>query len=334
MCPVCTYIRPLNALGQEQQIRVIAALTEGCSIRATERMTDVNRETILSLGVRVGEGCARLHDTMMRNLNVNLVELDEQWSFIQKKQKHVAISDPLEYGDAWLFIALDATRKAVLSYVIGKRTAENTFALATDLRARIVNRPQITADGYVPYVNAITLAFDREVDFAQLMKEYQAAPGNDAAHRYSPGRVIGAEKTTICGNPDEEKISTSYVERFNLTTRMQMRRFTRLTNGFSKKLRNHRAAIALHVSWYNLCRVHETLRCTPAMALGVTDHVWTITELVEAALDAPEPSPIPPSGQPPLSGMSAGKAKGTFGGSRQGERPLRPGLRVIKGGRS
>jgi IS1 family transposase len=223
--------------------------------------------------------------------------------------------------------------KAVLSYVIGKRDGEHATALACDLRARIVNRPQITSDGFPPYVAAIDTAFARDVDFAQLVKQYQGEPGFDAAHRYSPGRVIGLDTMVVCGEPDEEKISTSYVERFNLTTRMQMRRFTRLTNGFSKRIENHQAAIALHMAHYNLCRVHETLRVTPAMALGVTDHVWTIGELVQAALSAPEPSPLPTPGQQSFAGMSAGRAKGTRGGQRPGERPIRPRLRVIKGGR-
>ncbi len=322
----------MNRLPLEKQTQVIAALTEGCSIRATERLTGVNRETIMYLGVRVGEGCDRLHDRMMRDLHVNLIELDEQWSFVAKKQKRVKLDDPPEAGDAWVFIALDATRKAVLSYVVGKRTSENTAALAADLRARITNRPQITADGYTPYTNAVTEAFDRDVDFAQIIKQYAATPGNDAAHRYSPGRVIGVDKTVICGRPDEEYIGTSYVERFNLTTRMQMRRFTRLTNAFSKKLENHAAAIALHIAWYNLCRWHEALRCTPAMALGVTDHIWTLGELVEKALNAPVPPPIAPRGaQLPLTGLTAGQAKGEKRGSYRG--PRGPRLTVIKGGR-
>jgi IS1 family transposase len=322
---------PMNVLSRDKQVQVIAALTEGCSIRATERLTDVNRETIMNLGVRVGEGCARLHDAMMRDLNVGLVELDEQWAFLGKKQKRVLSTDPEAYGDVWVFVALDATKKAVLSYVVGKRTGVETLALARDLRARIVNRPQITADGYVPYVNAIRDAFDLDVDFAQLVKVYATTPGNDAATRYSPGRVIGAEKVVICGRPDEEKISTSYVERFNLTTRMQMRRFTRLTNAFSRKIENHRAAIALHMSWYNLCRSHEALRCSPVMALGVTDHIWTIGELVGAALDAPVPPPMPPRGQLPFQGMTGAQAKGEGRGSYRG--PRLPRLRVIRGGR-
>jgi IS1 family transposase len=329
--------RPVNALSLEKQTRVIAALTEGCSVRATERLTDVHRETILNLGLRVGEGCRRLLDGMLRQLQVGVIELDEQWSYVGCKQKHVRPHDEhgRERGDAWLFIALDATSKAVLSYVVGKRTSENTLPLAHDLRARLVTRPQITADGYVPYVNAIADAFDRKVDFAQLQKHYGATPGNEAAVRYSPATIRGAEKQVICGSPDATKISTSYVERFNLSTRMHMRRFTRLTNAFSKKLANHRAAIALHLAYYNLCRIHETIRCTPAMALGVTDHPWTVAELVEAALNAPEPTPLLPT-QPslPFKGMTAARAKG----EKRGGATTPPGgwkrrLQVIKGGK-
>jgi IS1 family transposase len=320
---------PMSQLSLDQQTRVIAALTEGCSIRSTERLLDIHRDTIMRLGVRVGEGCARVHDAIMRDLNVGLVELDEQWAFIGKKQKRVRLMDAPDMGDVWVFVALDATNKAVLSYVVGKRTAENTVALATDLRARIVNRPQITADGFTPYPDAIDMAFQGDVDFGQLIKQYAATPGNDAATRYSPGRVIGAEKKVICGNPDEEKISTSYVERFNLTTRMQMRRFTRLTSGFSKKIENHRDAIALHFAWYNLCRVHETLRTTPAMAVGVADHIWTTRELVETALAMPEPPPFPTPEQGPK-GLSAAMAKK---GDSSGSDMRRPRLSVIRGGR-
>jgi IS1 family transposase len=242
---------PVNVLSSEKQTRVIAALTEGCSVRATERLTDVHQETILNLSRRVGEGCHRLLDGMLRGLQVGVIELDEQWSFIGCKQKNVRDGER-ERGDSWLFIALDATSKAVLSYRIGKRTTQNTMALAQDLHARLVNRPQITADGFVPYVNAIADVFDRKVDFAQLMKHYGTPAGNEAAVRYSPGSIRGIEKQVVCGAPDETKISTSYVERFNLSTRMHLRRFTRLTNAFSKKLANHRAAIALHLAYYNL----------------------------------------------------------------------------------
>ncbi|MGH9345310.1 MAG: hypothetical protein ACRD19_16310 [Terriglobia bacterium] len=308
----------MNLLPFDQQVRIIAALTEGCSIRSTERLLAVHRDSIMRLGVRVGEGCARLHDRMMRDIQCNLIELDEQWDFIAKKQRHVQADDREECGDVWLFVALAATQKAVLSYIVGKRTAENTEALATDLRARIVNRPQITSDGYAPYIGAVESAFGWNVDFAMLTKKYVSDSGlPDAAHRYSPGHVTGVDRTVIRGIPDSEKISTSYVERFNLSSRMQMRRCTRLTNGFSKKLQNHRAAVALWIAFYNLCRVHESLRCTPAMALGVTDHIWTIAELVEAAL---VPSDVPPLPRP--------TPETTL---RPGYRPFRP--IVIRGGK-
>ncbi|MCW5888937.1 MAG: transposase [bacterium] len=323
----------MNILPFEKQVQVIAALTEGCSIRATERLTDVHRDTIMRLGVRVGEGCARLHGAMMRNLQVSLIEMDEQWAFIGKKQKRVKIDDAPDMGDCYVWVALDATTKAVLSYVVGKRTGREALAIATDLRARILNRPQITADGFGPYVGAIDYAFGRDVDFAQIVKDYAAVTGNDAAHRYSPGEVIATTKTVVCGNPDPTKISTSYVERFNLSTRMHMRRFTRLTSGFSRKLENHQAAISLHFAFYNFVRVHETLRVTPAMALGVTDHVWTIGELVHAALSAPEPSPLPGPGQQTLPGLTAAQAKGETRGSYRGPRGPRK-LRLIPGGRS
>lgn len=328
----------MNVLPFEKQTRVIAALTEGCSIRATERLTDVHRDTIMRLGVQVGEGCRRLLDGMLRDLQVGVIELDEQWAFIQKKAKRVRPDDPKEYGDCYLFLALDATSKAVLTYVVGKRSAENTRAIVNDLRARVLNRPQITSDGWPAYPDAIDAAFGGDVDFATIVKNYAVTQGNEAAVRYSPGSIRATERTVWRGAPKREHISTSYVERFNLTTRLAMRRFTRLTNGFSKKLANHQAAIALHVAHYNLCRVHETLRCTPAMALGVTDHVWSIAELIDAALTGPVAAPMPPAPEPER-GMSAGRAKNTWGGDRSGLGTAKQGnpgpkrFRVIKGGK-
>jgi IS1 family transposase len=287
----------------------------------------------MTLGVRVGEGCERLHDRMMRDLQVGVIELDEQWAFIGKKQKRVKAGDAPEAGDCYLWIALDSTSKAALSYVVGKRGGEEAHALVSDLRARVVNRPQITSDGLGAYVFPMELVFGPEgADFGQLVKSYAPVPGNDAAHRYSPGDVIATERHVVFGDPDETKISTSHVERFNLTTRMQMRRYTRLTSGFSRKLSNHAAAVALYIAWYNLCRVHETLRVTPAMALGVTNHVWTIGELVDAALTMPEPSPLPTPGQQSFPGLTAAQAKGEGRGSHRGPRGPRR-FRVIKGGR-
>jgi IS1 family transposase len=284
----------MSQLTHDEQVRVIGALVEGCSIRSIERMTGIHRDTIMRLGAKVGNACRNLHDSMMRDLQVSTIEMDEQWAFIGKKQKQVKDGDPLEMGDVWLFCALAANQKAIVSYTVGKRTSKNAHALLADLRARILNRPQITADGYAPYIGAVDRAFGVDVDFATIEKEYQAPVAEDAAHRYSPSSIRAVEKTVVRGNPDESKISTSYVERFNLTTRMQIRRFTRLTNAFSKKLENHRAAVALHIAHYNLCRVHETLRVTPGMELGVTNYVWSISDLIDAAGLAPEASTTPP----------------------------------------
>jgi IS1 family transposase len=330
---------PVNILSPEKQTTIIAALTEGCSIRATERLTDTHRDSVMRLGIRVGDGCRQLLDGMLRDLNVNVIEMDEQWAFIQKKAKRVRPGDPKEFGDCYLFLALDATSKAVLTYVVGKRSAENTRAIVRDLRARVLNRPQITADGWPAYPDAIESAFGDDVDFATIVKNYTVTAGNEAAVRYSPGKIRSTERTVLQGDPDPAKISTSYVERFNLTTRMASRRFTRLSNGFSKKLANHQAAIALHIAHYNLCRVHETIRCTPAMALGITDHVWTIGELIEAALSASTAPPMAPAPEP-TRGMSAGRAKGSWGGDRSGLGAAKPGhkgpsrFRVVKGGRA
>jgi len=307
----------MNALAFEKQVQVISALTEGTSIRSAARIFGVHRDTIGHLALRVGQGCERLHDRTMRDLQVGAIELDEQWDFIGKKQKRVQAGDSDEMGDVWTYVALAATQKAVLSYVVGKRDNANTEALALDLRARILNRPQITSDGYTPYPNAVMLAFQTDVDYAVLTKKYVGDSNlPDAAHRYSPGHVAGVERTVIRGRPDPEQISTSYVERFNLSSRMAMRRLTRLSNGFSKRLENHRAAISLWVSFYNLCRVHETLRYTPAMALGVADHIWTVGELIAAAL---EPVDVPPLPREPKTTL------------RSGYTPLK--LRVIPGGK-
>jgi IS1 family transposase len=278
----------MNVLPHEKKIAAIAALTEGCSIRATERLTDIHRDTIMRLGVRVGEGCADLHDRMMRGLHVPILEFDEIWAYVGKKQRKALGQS--EAGDQYTYVALDATNKAIVSYMVGKRNAATTQDFVDDVWRRIANRPQITTDGYEPYIDAIQAAFGYWVDYAQLVKQYKGEPSKDAARRYSPGWIIGVNRKVVSGRP--RYVSTSYVERSNLTMRMQSRRFTRLTNGFSKKLRNHKAAVALYVAHYNLCRVHETLQITPAMALGVTGHIWDIGELIEAALSPQAPEPV------------------------------------------
>ena len=280
----------MNVLPLEKQIEAIAALTEGVSVRATERLTGVNRGTILTLGVRVGRGCAALHGKLMRDLQVNRIELDEIWSFVGKKQKQVTTDDPVTVGDQYTFLALAGSAKAILTYRVGKRTRENTEAFVNDLRYRVIGQPEISADGFQAYPWAVALAFGETASFGVIEKHYAVNGTPEASRRYSPGQVVGVSKNAVFGKP--EHISTSFIERQNLTLRMQQRRFTRLTNAFSKNFENHCAAVALYVMHYNFCRVHEALRVTPAMHLGVTDHVWTISELVAAALNPPTVEPM------------------------------------------
>jgi len=285
----------MNILSPNQQVNVIAALTEGCSIRSVERLTDIHRDTIMRLGVRVGQGCAALHDRLMRDLNVSRIELDELWSFCFKKQARLTPEDGTDRGDQFVFLALAGAAKAILSYCVGKRNQEHTSAFVADLRARVLGAPEISSDGWNCYPDAIESAFGIDVTYGQILKHYGVQAGVvEAARRYSPAHVVAVSKRQVVGRPNH--ISTSYVERQNLTARMQQRRFTRLTNAFSKKLENHEAAVALYVAHYNFCRVHETLRVTPAMQLGVTDHIWSIGELIGEALVV---APTEPAGTAP-----------------------------------
>lgn len=272
----------MNNLSIEKQTDIIAALTEGCSIRAVERLTGVHRDTIMRLAVRVGEGCLKLHSAMMRDLHVNRIELDEIWAYVGKKQRKIVAGDSDMIGDQYTFIALADAAKAIITYKTGKRTTANTQAFADDLRARVIGSPEISTDGFNAYPWAIAHAFGEKIAHGVVEKHYAVNQSPEASRRYSPGQVVRVTKNVVHGVPTH--ISTSYVERQNLTLRMSQRRFTRLTNGFSKTYLNHCAAVALYVAHYNLCRVHEALRVTPAMQLGVTDHVWTIGELVQAAL--------------------------------------------------
>jgi IS1 family transposase len=238
----------------------------------------------------------------MRNLNVAVLQVDELWSFVGKKQAHKLPGDPMEFGDCYTFTAIDAFGKAIVSYETGRRDAASAAAIVADLRARVVNRPQVTSDGFPAYAVAVERAFGGDVDFGIAIKEYEKDEnGNDAAHRYSPSRVTGVQRIPVQGEPEVDLISTSIVERSNLSIRMSNRRHTRLTNAYSKKLRNHKAAMALFVAAYNLCRVHSSIRQTPAMALGVTDHVWSIEELILAAT-APvdDERPVPPLETPSI----------------------------------
>ena len=272
----------MNILRREKQEAAIAALVEGASIRSVERMTGIHRDTIMRLGYRVGQGCANLMDSYMQNLKCQNVQVDEIWCFVGKKQRHLKDTDNLEeLGDQWVFVALDADSKLIPSYLVGKRTADNAQAFIDDLSNRLDNRVQLSSDSLTAYIEAVESAFGANVDYGQVVKAYEAEP--IGAGRYSPPHVVSAERKVIIGNPKNSKISTSYVERQNLTMRMQMRRFTRLTNAFSKKLENLKAAVALHFAHYNFVRIHSSLRVTPAMAAGVTDHLWSISELMREA---------------------------------------------------
>jgi IS1 family transposase len=273
----------MNILRREKQEAAIAALVEGASIRSVERMTGIHRDTIMRLGYRVGQGCANLLDSYMRNLKCQSVQVDEIWCYVGKKQSHLNDTDDLEeLGDQWVFVALDADSKLIPSYLVGKRTAGNTQAFIADLSNRLDNRVQLTSDSLNLYATAVEEVFGIGVDYGQLVKSYEAEP--TGVGRYSPPHVVSAERKVIVGTPKISKISTSYVERQNLTMRMQMRRFTRLTNAFSKKLDNLKAAVALHFAHYNFVRIHSSLRVTPAMAAGVTDRLWSISDLIKEAV--------------------------------------------------
>jgi len=271
-----------NVLNTDKQIAIIAALAEGSSIRAIERMTGIHRDTIMRLGVKVGQGCTALLDAKMRNLSCNRIEIDEVWGFVGKKEGHVKPGDDPQLGNAWTFCAIDAETKLVPAFSVeSHRSQQATTAFMKDVASRMRNRLQVSTDSWKSYRDAVESAWGSDVDYAQIVKVY----GRDEReqHRYSPPEVIGSEKTVIQGMPDYELISTSYVERLNATTRLHMRRLTRLTLAFSKKMDNFKAAVGLHFAYYNLVRRHNTLRCTPAMAAGVEKTFWTVADLVEAS---------------------------------------------------
>jgi IS1 family transposase len=273
----------VNVLPFDQQVAVISALTEGCSIRSVERLTGVHRDTIMRLAARVGFGAVKFHDRTVHSLQVPRLELDEAWSFVAKKQRKVQPGDGPFVGDQYVFLAASASSKVIVSFQVGKRNEANTKAFIWDLRERIINAPELSTDAFPAYEGAIEEAFGIECRYGQIIKSYANDTATDAAHRYSPPPVVAVNKRAVIGRP--RHISTSYAERQNLTLRMASRRFTRLTNGFSKRADYHVAAVGLFVAHFNFCRVHEALRVTPAMAQRITDHVWTIGELLTACLD-------------------------------------------------
>jgi len=283
----------MNQLPFPQQVHVISLLVEGNSIRSVARLTGIHKDTIGRLSLRVGAACHRLHDALLRNLQVGFLEIDETWSFIRKKQHNRQDGDPADWGDAYLWLALDTQTKIIVSYLVGQRSGENAQALLGDLRARVLNRPQITTDAFAPYEEAVDATFGGTADYVMMSKRSDTYPVQR-------------------GRPDMTQVTTDHVERLNLSVRIQLRRHTRRTSGHSKNLANHQAAIDILVCHYNLCRIHEALRVTPAMEYGLTDHVWSIAELIEAAEATPQDIPPLPPFRP---------------------RPRVPNLRVIRGGK-
>jgi IS1 family transposase len=271
----------MNKLPVAKRVQILSMLCEGSSMRSISRVADVSINTVSKLLVDAGLVCIELHDEMVRNVKASRVQCDEIWSFVYAKEKNVATAKaaPGGSGDAWTWTALDADSKLIVSYFVGDRSGQSAIALMDDLRSRLRNRVQLTTDGHRAYLEAVEGAFGGDVDYAQLIKLYGAVP-DSAKGRYSPAECIGSRKEPVEGDPNPKHISTSYVERQNLNMRMGMRRFTRLTNGFSKKVENHCHMIALYTMFYNFIRIHKTLKMSPAMAAGVSARLWSMEDIV------------------------------------------------------
>jgi IS1 family transposase len=270
----------MNRISTEKRVQVVSALVEGVSINATCRMTGVAKHTVLNLLRDLGCAAAAFHDFKVRGVRVRRLQCDEIWAFVGAKKKNASPEKKAEgWGDVWTWTAIDADTKLCVTFLVGGRNTGWATDFMLDCRERIVGHPQITTDAHKPYLKAVEEAFGGDADYAMLHKVYGAS--NEPEHRYSPATCIGCDMKVVSGDPDPAHVSTSYVERQNLTMRMSMRRFTRLTNGFSKKLENHGHAVALYFMHYNFCRIHKTLRVTPAMEAGLADHVWTLEELLQ-----------------------------------------------------
>lgn len=289
-------IRGMNKLPLKTRVQILNMLCEGSSMRSISRVADVSINTVSKLLVDAGKFCADLHDREVRNVKAQKVQCDEIWSFTAAKQKNVAtMKNTVEgAGDTWTWTALDSDSKLIISWLVGGRDGDYALAFMDDVKDRLANRVQLTTDGHKAYLNAVEEAFGADIDYAMLVKMYGEPEGRAVPQerRYSPAVCTGAKKTKIEGNPDPAFVSTSHVERQNLTMRMQMRRFTRLTNAFSKKFENHVHMVALYTVWYNFIRVHKTLRMSPAMAAGVSDKLWSMDDLV-AMMDTVAPKPGP-----------------------------------------
>jgi IS1 family transposase len=270
----------MNVLPIEKQAQILNALVEGCSVRSTARLVGVEHKTVLRVLLRAGERCQRLLDEKMRNIQSRFIQVDEMHGYVQVRQKNLNPTrhDEMTQGEQYVFIAIDSETKLIPSFVVGKRNAANAYWLMKDLESRLANRVQLTTDGFRPYAAAVDATFGTDIDFAMLVKVYSGDEAN--RERYSPSEIVEARPIPVMGSPKPQRISTSHVERQNLTVRMQLRRFTRLTNAFSKKLENMKAALAIHFAHYNFCRIHQTLRVTPAMAAGITEEIWGIGKLL------------------------------------------------------
>jgi len=270
----------MNRLSAAERAKVIGCLIEGCSLRSTVRLTGVSKKTVSRILVGVGEACAAYHDKIMRNLPCKVIQVDEIWSFTYAEEanipEHLQGQDSI--GDTWTWVAIDAASKLIPSWHVGKRDAQDAYWFIHDLKGRLAHRVQLTSDGHRPYLEAVESAFGSEIDYSVLIKMYGRETGKGET-RYSPPVCIGARRRKIIGNPDRNLISTSFVERQNLTLRMTNRRFTKLTSAFSNKIENHKHMMAIYTMNYNFCRIHQTLRVTPAMEAGITDHIWSLEDV-------------------------------------------------------
>jgi IS1 family transposase len=274
----------MNTLSIDKRVQIIKLLVEGNSIRAITRIADVSKNTVVKLLVDIGKACQQFHNEKVRGLRSERIQCDEIWSFCYAKQKHVTQDMPEGSGDVWTWTALDADSKLIVSWLVGDREAYTASDFMIDVAERLSNRVQLTTDGHKAYLIAVDRAFDNEIDFAQLVKMYGKSEGtNDQEKKYSPAECTGCKKTRITGDPNPKFVSTSYVERQNLTMRMHMRRFTRLTNAFSKKIENHCHTISLHFVYYNFCKIHSSLSITPAMQAGLMKRVMSIEDITNLA---------------------------------------------------
>ena len=287
----------MNRMPIAKRAKILGLLVEGMSLRAVSRVADCSINTVTKLLVDVGSACAEYQNKALVNLPCKRVQCDEIWSFVGAKQKNVA-QGAQGYGDVWTWTAICADTKLIASWMVGSRDGEAAAAFVADLAPRLANRVQLTTDGHKAYLQAVEDAFGADVDYAMLVKLYGAPQGRQDERRYSPAECTGTIKGAVQGKPDPRHVSTSYVERQNLTMRMSMRRFTRLTNGFSKKIDNHMHAVALHFMHYNFGRIHKTLRVTPAMEAGIADHVWSLEEIA-ALVPEPVAKPRGPYGKHP-----------------------------------